>query len=499
MICDLRFKILILILNFLKMTKKIFLLSMMLLSLSFLNAQSKHSFAIENQYPGDSLMQKIYKEAVVHQLDSTTAAVRNTWVANRFRDNWFISINGGLGQLMSEETRYMDLKDQVKPTFGFSLGKWFSPVWGLRLNVTGANLQGFATWQGDGASGSGLGDWYIGKNYPSNYGANPTNNYLPAWGIGDGNDNGRALIYNRFLKGGKQLTTAEGPGYTYDMTYVGASVDFLLNLKNFFTSYNHNAFFNPVIYAGPGYAHTFKDKDDSGEQTRTAINSIMIKTGMQLNFRLSDRWDVFADGQLLFLPEVFDRRVGDGNTFDAVGNYTVGLTYRFNARHFIKAPVYDQSLIDRLNAEINELRKRPVSCPPVVVCPECPTCPDCPEIDQMIVPIERDNLKFLPTPVFFLINKYDVRDTEWTSVMKAAEYLKLNPTHRLKLTGYADKQTGTPAINKRLSEQRAKAVADVLVTKFGIDRSRLDVTYMGDTFQPFAENDWNRVVIFVVP
>ena len=494
------------------MKKTLLLLPMMLLPFLFLNAQSKYPLAIENQYPGDSLMYKIMAEAVEHQLDSTTNAVRTTWIANRFRDNWFISINGGIAQLMSEETRYMDFKDQIRPTFGLSVGKWFSPVWGLRVSLTGAKLQGFATWTQQGAEGYGLGSWYVGKHYTNGYNASSTNiittnNYVPAWGIGgdgtNGNVAGRALIYDRFLKGGDYIMTDEGPGYTYDFTYLGGTLDFLWNLKNMFKPYNHEAPFNPVIYAGVGYAHTFKEEIDGlpKDQGRTAVNSLMGKVGLQLNFRLGDRWDIFADGNLLFLPEFFDRRVGDGNTHDGVGNYTLGLTYRFNARHFIKAPLYDQSEIDRLNAEINLLRQRPIECPPVVICPECPVCPECPEVvvDKLIVPVERENLKFLPTPVFFLINSSTVRDSEWTSILKAAEYLKSNPSYRLKLTGYADKQTGTPAINRRLSEQRAKAVADVLVTKFGIDRKRLEVTYMGDEFQPFAENDWNRVVIFVVP
>lgn len=472
-------------------TKHLLLLILMFITSFYVNAQyTSNPLSVENQYPGDSLAYYIYDKDYVAQYDSTTTASRTTWITNRFRDNWFISINGGIAQLMSEETRYMKFGDQIKPTLGIAFGKWFSPALGLRLSVTGAKLQGFATWTGEGENGSGLGDWYIGKNYSNGYELNRTNNYLPAYGV-EGNSNavGRALIYNRFLKGGDYLATDHGNGYTYDFTYIGASIDFLLNLKNLFRPYNHKAFFNPVLYGGIGYAHTLKDGD------RTAVNSIMEKVGLQLNFRLSDRWDLFADGQMLFVPENFDRRVGDGNTMDMVGNYTLGLTYRINFRHFIKAPLRNQAEIDALNAEINALRNRPeVICPPVVICPECPEV-----IDTLKTPIVKDDLKFLPTPVFFLINSSVVRDNQMMSITKAAEFLRENPKERIKLTGYADKQTGTPAINKRLSEQRAKSVADILVKQYGIDRSRLEVSYMGDAFQPFAENDWNRVVIFVVP
>ena len=47
-----------------------------------------------------------------------------------------------------------------------------------------------------------------------------------------------------------------------------------------------------------------------------------------------------------------------------------------------------------------------------------------------------------------------------------------------------------------LSERRAKAVANALINEYGIDSSRVSVDWKGDTEQPYAENDWNRVAIF---
>lgn len=480
--------------------KKLLLLSLTLCFAFFIsaqNAQTIHPLAVENQYPNDNKARDVMNDATKAQYDSNTTAVRTTWTANRPSDNWFISVQGGIGQLMSEQTRYMEFKDQIKPSLGLALGKWFSPVWGLRLNVTGAKLQGFASWDhlfgyDNPEMGYGYGSWYIGSNHGNPIDPNAsytTNNYVEA-GVNPNNPAdptslaNRKFIYERFLKDGDFKTLKyDGEtyhGYTYDFTYVAASVDFLLNLKNLTMVYNPKGLFNPVVYGGIGFAHTFKDGD------RTAVNNVMARAGLQLNFRLSDRWDFFADGQALILPENFDRRVGDGNTMDAVANYSLGFTYKFNFRHFIKAPFRDQREIDRLNGIINDLRARP-DCPEVVI-------PDCPEL-----PVTKDDITFLPTPVFFLINSSIVRDSQWPSISQAAEFLLQNPNARLKLTGYADRQTGNPTINKRLSEQRARAVADILIERFGIEPERLDVTYLGDLFQPFAENDWNRVVIFVVP
>ncbi|MDH8700729.1 hypothetical protein M2138_000060 [Dysgonomonadaceae bacterium PH5-43] len=457
------------------MKKRNLLLFVFLLSCVFgIKAQDYKALEVESQYSGDEKAYTVYDVFERSQLEQSTSAIRTTWVANRPKDNWFISLHGGVSQLFSEETRYMDLKDQIKPGFGVAVGKWFTPVWGLKLSVTGGELQGFATWTTKDATGFGFGDWYVGQDYFNDYKSNISNVYLPAYQEADADV--RAEIFNTFLKDGKYLETSKGNGFAHKITYVGASVDFMLNVKNVFTTYNPNAFFTPVIYAGLGYAHTFKDGN------KTAVNSAMGKAGLQLGFRLDDRWQLLLDGNALILPENFDRRVGGDIACDFVGNYTLGLSYRFNFRHFIKAPVIPPCEVEELNKIINELRNKPeVVCPPVVICPE-------PEVEKELL-----------TPVFFTLDSYLVRDNQMISIGKAAQYLYSNPNAKIQIAGYADKNTGNPKHNMKLSENRSKAVAEVLVTKFGIDRSRLDVTFFGDTVQPFDENDWNRVAIFIIP
>jgi len=100
-------------------------------------------------------------------------------------------------------------------------------------------------------------------------------------------------------------------------------------------------------------------------------------------------------------------------------------------------------------------------------------------------------------PVFFLINSSSVRDSELMKVASAAAYLSNNPNAKLELQGYADKKTGTAAFNMQISKRRAEAVAKLLTSKFGISKDRLIVTAKGDTEQPFAKNEENRVTIFV--
>ena len=60
-----------------------------------------------------------------------------------------------------------------------------------------------------------------------------------------------------------------------------------------------------------------------------------------------------------------------------------------------------------------------------------------------------------------------------------AEIIKSNPGKVYKVTGYADKATGTAAFNQKLSEKRARNVADALVKKFGVNANQLQVIGKG--------------------
>ena len=138
------------------------------------------------------------------------------------------------------------------------------------------------------------------------------------------------------------------------------------------------------------------------------------------------------------------------------------------------------SQINRLRAENENLRKRPES------------CPDCPEVAPPAV-VEG---VYVPNVVFFRINSSKIDRGQQVSIYNTADYLKANPNAKVNIVAYADRQTGTPAYNMALSERRAKAVANALINEYGIDSSRVSVDWKGDTEQPYAENDWNRVAIF---
>jgi outer membrane protein OmpA-like peptidoglycan-associated protein len=420
---------------------------------------------VEKQYPGNEIAVRVVETAIAKQLEEKTSAVRTTWMANRVKDNWFISLEGGLSQLMSEGYKDYPFKDNLFPTGGIVIGKWFSPVWGVRVSGSGGKLTGYQP------TASGL--WYIGhNNNPSNHPLT-TSNYI---------SNAPDLINERYLD-----SDGNNP-----LSYLNISADFMVNLKNLFLPYNSKGFFNPVAYGGVGYVHTLGSKFDPFKTAKTdqvtAIGNLGLKSGLQLNFRLCDPWQLYLAVEGLLVPENFDRYVWANRSYEGVLSAKLGLTYQFNFRHFIKPEFVNPAEMAALHNEINELRNRPKQvCPP---CPE-PVVIEKPVIVEKLV--ESNELK----PVFFLINSHQVRDNQLISVALAAEYLISHPDAKLELVSYADKQTATPAYNMKLSKKRTDAVAGILVNKFGIDKKRLILKHEGDTKQPFAENDLNRVTIFV--
>lgn len=442
---------------------------------------------------------------------SEKKAIHTTFLKNRPQDNWFLSLSAGAAVLLSEESYYRKFTDQLNfPTVGFALGKWWTPVWGLRLSATAAKLTGFAVDGYDGYNRADgldvydengnrmyyfMGSWMNGKYYSNGEGMSGVQNTFTSGTT----QSGGQLIANRYLNLDNRIITPKGAGYTYDITYAAASLDLMLNLKNYFTRYNPKAVFNPVLYAGVGMAHTFaedskegsNDKSEYKSDGRTAVNSIMGKAGLQLNFRLSGSVDFFLDGHTLILPEFFDRRVGDGNTQDLVVNGMIGFTYKFNERYFyepripqqqIYAPAapYTDDVADRLQHIEDLLARQPEQ--------EAPAA----NLKELV--------EHLRVVVYFIIDKWDVRQSEMYKLDEIAKFMNKYPQVRVTIQGYADVQTAYPAYNMKLSDKRANEVARILGTKYGIDQSRLRIQHFGDTVQPFDINELNRAVIaFDIP
>ena len=98
---------------------------------------------------------------------------------------------------------------------------------------------------------------------------------------------------------------------------------------------------------------------------------------------------------------------------------------------------------------------------------------------------------------FFTINSIVVADIEQAKIKDIADYMNKYPKAKVTVSGYADKGTGNAQINARLAAGRADVVVRDLIEKYGISADRITYDSYGDTVQPFAENDLNRVSICI--
>jgi OOP family OmpA-OmpF porin len=86
----------------------------------------------------------------------------------------------------------------------------------------------------------------------------------------------------------------------------------------------------------------------------------------------------------------------------------------------------------------------------------------------------------------FDYNKWDIKPEYHAGLDNAVHVLNVNPTMEVEIDGHTD-SIGSDAYNKTLSEKRASAVKDYLVTK-GIDPARLTVKGRGEE-DPIASNE----------
>ncbi len=272
--------------------------------------------------------------------------------------------------------------------------------------------------------------------------------------------------------------------------YVAPTVDVVFNLCNILGGYNPNRLVDVDLIGGLGANIGFNNDDAVAASKKLVDNNagplelVWDKTtarflgqfGLDLNFNVSEHVALGVELMANVLSDGYNSKKA-GNA-DWYFNGLVGVKYTFGPKYnktvrTIEAPA--PQVIEKIVERVVE-----VPAAPVVVKEEAPK----PEM------LRRD--------VFFRINTYTITKEEMVKVNEVAEFLKNHPNAKVVITGYADKGTGTLAINLRLSKQRAETVANTLKTKYNIAADRIVVKSMGEAEeQPYADPVDNRVAICV--
>jgi OOP family OmpA-OmpF porin len=90
--------------------------------------------------------------------------------------------------------------------------------------------------------------------------------------------------------------------------------------------------------------------------------------------------------------------------------------------------------------------------------------------------------------IFFDVDKFDLKEKSVTELQKMVRFLKdkENPSLRVEISGHTD-NSGSESYNLQLSQKRAQAVYDYLVSH-GVDAARLNPKGYG-SHEPIADND----------
>ena len=368
--------------------------------------------------------------------DEQNRVVRGPYETNRFFDNIFIGVAGGVNIYHGENDSYGKFGKRLAPALDVNVGKWFTPSVGARIGYSGINAKG----------------WTSGQT-------------VYAKDVFDK----KANIYN------------EKFGVSYLHT------DFLWNFSNAVSGYKETRTWNFVPFFGAGWARSY----GNGAYN----NEFAMSIGLLNNIRLCNLLDLTLEARHMFVNQRFDG-VSRGSKGEGMTSVTMGLTFKLNRRNFKRAaaPVDVTPYLSRIKAlesdnttlagknktladENTALRNRK---------------------PETVTVAGESKVSATPVALFFQIGKATLDKKELTNLdFYVKNALQADRNISFTLYGGADKATGTAAFNQKLSEKRMQYVYDLLVNKYGISKDRLKTVAEGDRNNRFPEPELNRTVIIM--
>ena len=336
------------------------------------------------------------------------------YLMNSFDGNWFISAEGGMNYYLNSNNGERKFTDRFSPNAGLWVGKWFSPIVGMRAGFNFTQV----------------------KNLSKN------------GGVGE---------YGTF----KDWTK-------YKRNEFGLNLDAMINLTNWWCGYREGRVYNAIVYAGLGwnwqavpnygcgYGHGWKHGDN---------DNLGGHAGLINNFNINKHIALYLDLRADLMTDEWNQVNYHRNRVDLQAY--IGVTYNFNKTNWV-APIVPilpeptncdevEARLKAANGRIADLEKqlrdclnRPVE--KVVEKEEGPLC-----------------------TIYYTIGSSRISRVDNKVLGAVAEVMKANPDKKYTVTGWADNYTGSDAVNDRLRNARANGVEKVLL-KNGVDPSQLTVT-----------------------
>lgn len=356
---------------------------------------------------GQSLMAQESAQEVTFVPDETQG-----YLLNDFKSNWFITLEAGANMHFSKHDGEDKFLNRIAPAGSIYVGKWFSPVMGVRVGV----------------------------------------NVLPLRAISPSDDVVGARPYQPVGNYFHQKTLELGPVF-----------DVMLNLTNWWCGYKADRVYNATLYGGAGCYWTWARGGANNDWENVSNKFFNLRAGLINSFRLSNRVQLSLDLRATAL-EGLHENVGDNTKSIDLQAY-LGFTYNFGKSNWT-APVVPvcpepencDALRARLaaaDARIADLEKQLKDC--------------------LNRPVEKTVEKGPVATIYYPIGVSRLTREDRNVLRAIANVMIDNPNQHYTLTGWADNYTGTEQINIRLRKNRVAGVEKEL-KKNGVPASQMTAT-----------------------
>ena len=252
---------------------------------------------------------------------------------------------------------------------------------------------------------------------------------------------------------------------TYDYKYLTSDVDLMINLVTLFGKKNYYPL-NLYLIGGVGLNYAWDNGDAYAMKDVLAYAykndriSHNARVGAQLDWNLHKNVSLNLEVAANSLSDRYNSRATNKDDWQLTAQ--LGLAFKFGYK---KKPVPE---------EVWETRVDTIWYDDIAYTPR----------------VEDGTITW---NVFYQIRESDFNDPN-AQLAAIGAFLKDHRECKVTIKSYADVQTGNPKINMEYSKQRSEKAVKALVDA-GVNASIITAEYFGDTVQPFAENDKNRVSI----
>ena len=359
-----------------------------------------------------------------------------TRYTSSFWDNFYIEADFAGRMLMGAEDTHLSFGSRLKLGFGITVGKWFHPDFGVRLNFGGARLKG---WNSGPTGIYAYDDGWV-------EGFDPVQEYWKGQGVDTRN------------------------GYRQDIKYYELNADFLFDLYNVFTSRNRlNRRWTAQGYVGVGMLRAAKYH---GMEDNVKVG---LRVGVIGNYNITDRLGLHLSVGSEITDANFTGELGKGNKFSGILSGTVGLSYRIGHQGYRVVRLVPQRQLAELNNAISLIRTEQTVAGDTIV---------------MKGRMATGSL-LIPSVVFYPGKNEFNEELQMVNIFRIARYMMRYKDAKIAIVG------NTGGTDSRLARRRAEKVRDLLVNKYGIFPQRMEIrTY--DVNAKYGVTGYEQSVNFTV-